>query len=114
MEKNQLLIPFVDKEILSFNAWDSNAFSATFSSLCQYENMATTCEINKGILPSSDKTAIFVLLLFTPNRYLQNLTCNFSYSQSLNMSYISKSFLRVTARLSEGQLLRRFISPKVR
>jgi hypothetical protein len=35
----------VDKEILSFNAWDSNAFSATFSSLCQYENMATTCEV---------------------------------------------------------------------
>ena len=105
----------MDKEILSFNAWDSNEFSATFSSICQYENMATTCEINKGILPSFDKTAIFVLLLFTPNRYLQNLTCNFSYSQSLNMSYISKSFLRDCPKVhySEGSLVRRSVSPKV-
>jgi hypothetical protein len=42
-----------------------------FSNLCKNVNIAVICDIKSGILPNSDKTAILVLLLFTPSRYLE-------------------------------------------
>lgn len=70
IELNQLFLLWFDKDFDTRRASDNN-LSSVLVKRDKYENILTITSINKGYLPSSPITAIFVLLFPTPSENLQ-------------------------------------------
>ena len=76
-------VGFVEKYnslVSLYASFDSGNSFPRFSMRYQYKNMHLIMLKYNGNLPSSDNTAMLVVLLFTPRMNLQNFKCIFSHN----------------------------------